>query len=254
MNRKTVYDDFIGLIALMASIMLMLEITIDLPHEVLISFYYMDLVIWFIFIGDYIMGFIYARRKIEFIKENFLDLLVIITVKTYLRIFKYLEITLIFNNIVAIKIAQLLRLIILLMKFKKNIREKQKMNKFNYMLILTTIVIVLGAVMISLLEGMSFEDALWWSFVTFTTVGYGDVLLTTSMGRLVAVLLMIFGIGFIGITTSTIAAYIINGGKRRKNMDFKQQTIENIKYKLDNLDKLSDSELDDIYKTLKSLK
>ncbi|WP_322545968.1 potassium channel family protein, partial [Clostridium perfringens] len=76
------------------------------------------------------------------------------------------------------------------------------------MLILTTIIIVLGAVFIALLEDISFGDAIWWSFVTFTTVGYGDVLLTTNLGRIVAILLMIFGIGFIGVTTSTIAAYI----------------------------------------------
>ncbi|AYE33338.1 potassium channel family protein [Clostridium septicum] len=254
MTKKEIYNDFIGLISLMASIMLMFQITIDLPYEVLISFYYIDSIVWIIFILDYVLGLILAKRKINYIKTHIIDIMVIITVKTYLRFFKALNITLILNNAIIIKFAEFIRLVILILKFKKSIKKSKKLNRFNYMLILTTIVIVLGAVIISLLEGMSFEDALWWSFVTFTTVGYGDVLLTTSMGRVVAVLLMIFGIGFIGITTSTIAAYIINGGRKKRNMDFKQQTIENIKYKLDNLDKLSDSELEDIYKTLKSLK
>jgi voltage-gated potassium channel len=113
----------------------------------------------------------------------------------------------------------------------------------------------LGAVFIALLENMSFGDAIWWSFVTFTTVGYGDVLLTTNLGRIVAILLMIFGIGFIGVTTSTIAAYIINNdGKKKRKKDFKDETIDFIKYKIDNLDSLSDSELDKIYETLKILK
>lgn len=46
------------------------------------------------------------------------------------------------------------------------------------------IIIVIGAVIISTIEGISLEDALWWSFVTFTTVGYGDVLLKTQLGRI----------------------------------------------------------------------
>ncbi|WP_283158284.1 hypothetical protein [Clostridium tertium] len=42
--------------------------------------------------------------------------------------------------------------------------------------------------------------------------------------------------------------------KRREKKDFKTETIDFIKYKIDNLDSLSDSELDNIYKTLKTLK
>ena len=149
----------------------------------------------------------------------------------------------------------LIILFILAIKFKNKIREAIKVNKFNYLLIITTIIIVLGSVVISLLEEMSFGDAIWWSFVTFTTVGYGDVLLNTNIGRIVAIVLMILGIGFIGVTTSTIAAYIVSkdiqsGNKR----NFKDETIEFIKRKIDDLDNISDEELDNIYKTLQVLK
>ena len=114
---------------------------------------------------------------------------------------------------------------------------------------------MLGAVVISLLEEMSFGDAIWWSFVTFTTVGYGDILLTTKVGRLVAIILMIFGIGFIGITTSTIAAYTVNKDIRKGvKRNFKDETIEFIKMKIDDLDNISDEELDNIYRTLRVLK
>ena len=102
---------------------------------------------------------------------------------------------------------------------------------------------------------MSFGDAIWWSFVTFTTVGYGDILLTTKLGRIVAILLMVFGIGFIGVTTSTIAAYIINNDiRKRKKRNFKDNTIEFIKYRIDDLDNVSDEELENIYNTLRVLK
>ena len=91
--------------------------------------------------------------------------------------------------------------------------------------------------------------------MTFTTVGYGDVLLTTSLGRIVAILLMAFGIGFIGVTTSTLAAYIINKDiRKQRKRNFKDETIEFIKYKIDNLDSVSDEELENIYNTLRVLK
>jgi len=44
---------------------------------------------------------------------------------------------------------------------------------------------------------MSFSDALWWSFVTTTTVGYGDLSPVSGTGRFIASLLMIVGIGLI---------------------------------------------------------
>jgi voltage-gated potassium channel len=48
------------------------------------------------------------------------------------------------------------------------------------------------------------DDALWWSFVTVATVGYGDRFPVTAGGRAVAVLLMIVGIAMFGIFTSTL--------------------------------------------------
>lgn len=55
----------------------------------------------------------------------------------------------------------------------------------------------------------TFGDAVWWSFVTVTTVGYGDYTPVTMTGRIVAVLLMIGGISLIGVVTATIASWIV---------------------------------------------
>ncbi len=56
----------------------------------------------------------------------------------------------------------------------------------------------------------TFGDALWWSFATVTTVGYGDRFPVTTGGRLVAVGLMLAGIALIGIVTATLASWILD--------------------------------------------
>lgn len=105
-------------------------------------------------------------------------------------------------------------LIICAIKFKIRVKDEIRKSRLNFLLVVSTIFIVIGAVLISIVEGMSIGDALWWSFVTFTTVGYGDILLKTQLGKAIAVLLMIIGIGVIGVITTSITLYIINGGKK----------------------------------------
>ena len=55
----------------------------------------------------------------------------------------------------------------------------------------------------------TFGDALWWAFVTITTVGYGDLYPVTPLGRIVAAGLMVGGIALIGVVTATLASWIV---------------------------------------------
>jgi voltage-gated potassium channel len=50
------------------------------------------------------------------------------------------------------------------------------------------------------------SDAVWWSFVTLTTVGYGDVYPVTLGGRLIAIVTMVVGIGIFGTFISLIGS------------------------------------------------
>ena len=52
----------------------------------------------------------------------------------------------------------------------------------------------------------SIPDSIWWAIVTLTTVGYGDVYPTTGIGRLIASIVMLTGIGFIAVPTSLISS------------------------------------------------
>lgn len=55
----------------------------------------------------------------------------------------------------------------------------------------------------------NFGDALWWSFTTVTTVGYGDTVPRTVVGRLIAVALMVAGVSLLAVVTATLASWIV---------------------------------------------
>lgn len=52
-------------------------------------------------------------------------------------------------------------------------------------------------------------DALWWSWVTITTTGYGDYTPKSPTGRIVAMLTMIIGVIFVGLLTGRIASFLV---------------------------------------------
>lgn len=54
----------------------------------------------------------------------------------------------------------------------------------------------------------TFGDAVWWSLVTITTVGYGDTYPVTDAGRFLAVLLMGGGLVIVGTTSAIVVSYI----------------------------------------------
>jgi voltage-gated potassium channel len=83
-------------------------------------------------------------------------------------------------------------------------------------LLAVILVIVLGSgCLIALLEpDISIASGIWWSIVTLTTVGYGDISPSTAGGRTLAVLIMFFGIGLLGTLSASLATLLIR--KRMK--------------------------------------
>jgi len=73
----------------------------------------------------------------------------------------------------------------------------------------------------------NFGDALWWSIVTVTTVGYGDKYPVTAGGRGVAVVLMITGIGLAGVLSATVASYFV-GQRADKDMTELRRRLDRI--------------------------
>lgn len=55
----------------------------------------------------------------------------------------------------------------------------------------------------------TFSDALWWSVVTLSTVGYGDLYPVSPLGRFLAAAVMVGGVALIGVVTATLASWIV---------------------------------------------
>lgn len=82
----------------------------------------------------------------------------------------------------------------------------------------TVSVTIIAAVLIHFTDPKNFPnigDSLWWAIQTVTTVGYGDLVPTSTSGRIVAALVMVAGIGFLTVITAAITSTFIETARRR---------------------------------------
>ena len=65
-------------------------------------------------------------------------------------------------------------------------------------------------------KGRSTWDGVWWAVTTMTTVGYGDIAPETNYGRVIAIAVMLVGIGFIALLTGAFAQRFLAGEVREE--------------------------------------
>ena len=80
--------------------------------------------------------------------------------------------------------------------------------------IILGILITISVVVISQVESISLVDSFWWSIVTLTTVGYGDISPATMIGRFIAMVNMFVGIGLLAALSAALASVLIE--RKRK--------------------------------------
>jgi voltage-gated potassium channel len=119
-------------------------------------------------------------------------------------------------------------------------RELLQHRQFHFVALLAVAAVVLGGVGIYIVEGsptgniQSVGDGIWWAIVTATTVGYGDISPSTTEGRLIAVVLMLLGIGVIGAFTATVASFFVS---QDEGTDLKslEARLDRLEHKVDAL-------------------
>ena len=86
------------------------------------------------------------------------------------------------------------------------------MNTLVYLFVASGLAIIIGTFLMYNLESRAENtqmktllDALWWCIATVTTVGYGDVVPVTSLGRIMAIIYMFFGITLIAVLLAVIS-------------------------------------------------
>ena len=90
------------------------------------------------------------------------------------------------------------------------------------------ILIILCSIYFTVVEKniTSYVDALWYSFAVITTIGFGDVSVSTTLGRILSVILGISGIAVVAVFTSLIVNFYSEMNKKREEKVLKKLSEE----------------------------
>ena len=89
----------------------------------------------------------------------------------------------------------------------------------------------------------TFGDGIWWALVTITTVGYGDITPLTTLGRVVAGLLMLLGLGLIATITAIVSAKFIQNFVDGHTNDDVLEKLEELETEIEKIEELEDNVL-----------
>jgi voltage-gated potassium channel len=111
-----------------------------------------------------------------------------------------------------VTIARLARIARLAVAGTRSRKVKHLLNQLGNVAIYAGGLVLACAVIVKWAEPPSsgfttYGDAIWWGFVTITTVGYGDLYPVTAAGRVTAVVLMLGGVAFLGTLAGTLSAF-----------------------------------------------
>ena len=151
--------------------------------------------IWFVFIADYVVRLALASNKKDFVRHNVPELLAaLLPVFRPFRAMRELRRIRYFRRrtgaAVRARVIAYVAVFIVL---------------WVYTIAVTEVLVERGAPNVTI---VSLGDALYWACVTIATVGYGDMVPVTTIGRTLAVLLMASGIVIVGVTTATVVSYL----------------------------------------------
>ena len=196
-----------------------------------------DYAVWAVFAIEYLIKLYLSPKRWKFVTRHLVDLLVIaVPVLRPLRLLRLL------------RLLRIARAALILSSALKRARELLTHNGLHYVLLSVLAIIGLCSAMELAFEQHApgatihtFGDALWWSIVTVTTVGYGDKYPVSAGGRGVAVVLMMTGIGLVGVLSATVASYFV-GQRAEQDMTDLHQRLDRIEAALARLTPADDDQ------------
>ncbi len=201
---------FLNLMVLALTIFVLGALAIDtlfeIPSEVSTLLDYFDFGICIIFFVEFLVRFWRAENKWRFMRWGWIDLISSIPMVDWLRAGRILRVIRIIRIIRAFRTAN---------KLIHHIFRNRAEGTISSMLILATMLLMFSSILILQVENASnsniltAEDALWWAYVTITTVGYGDLYPVTTYGRLIAAVLMTGGVGLFGTFAAYVASWFV---------------------------------------------
>src|SRR5215216_78872 len=162
----------------------------------------LDWCIWTIFAANLAIMLAIVPDRRRWLINNPLDVLIVVLTPPFLP--------------ATLKLARVLPIVRLLwlVVVTNRLRSVFSLQGLRYAaLIVFTVVVGGGVIFVAVEPGqdLSTWDGLWWAAETVTTVAYGDIYPTTSLGRIVATVVMIAGIGFVALLTGALAQRFLYG-------------------------------------------
>lgn len=137
------------------------------------------------------------------------------------------------------------------MKKIKILKGILKVSKLDKIFICFLILVFLSALFILFVEEniTTYSDSLWYCYTIVSTVGFGDIVASTFIGRLISCILSVSAILVIAILTSVVINFYNQIIVNQNNEKF-LNAID----KLENLDNLSNEELKELSKNIKEFR
>lgn len=167
---------------------------------------YIDNVICLVFFVDFLVRLYKAENKLNFMKWGWIDLVSSIPTVDWLLYGRAFRLIRLFRLIRAFRSSKALL---------DYIFRKKAYGAFGSASIIAILMIVFSSIAILHFEDQpnsnikTAEDALWWSYCTISTVGFGDRFPVTTEGRIIAMFLMSTGVGLFGTFTGFIASWFV---------------------------------------------
>lgn len=205
----------LNIIILILSIYVLVALLIDtifaLPQETQRLLNYIDIVICIIFFFEFCIRFFQSKNKIKFMQWGWIDLVSSIPMIGFLRYGRVFRLIRLIRIVKAFKSTN---------QFVKHVFRNKAEGALTSATAIAILLIIFSSIAILQVENApnsnitTAEDAIWWAYVTITTVGYGDKFPVTTEGRIIASILMTAGVGLFGTFTAYISSWIISDKKK----------------------------------------